>query len=262
MPQDPANTGRGCKSVLVTGGARRLGAAIARSFGAAGWHVVIHCSTSRDEAQALAASLPSAECVACDLADGNAAEAMIRDLAMRLPDWRVLVNNASTFAEDTTRHPDPAVFAHTMAVNAAAPARMARAYLGAARSKAGRRVIQLTDQKLANPNPDFYSYTISKHAVDAAMQMLAMDCTGDDRVYRLAPGAILASHDQSEAEADVSHRMNLLRRRTGPDEVAQAALFLSHAPLASGQQLFVDSGQHLLSQPRDVLYLAREQENR
>lgn len=234
---------------------------MARSFGAAGWHVVIHYSTSRAEAEALAASLPSAECVACDVADADAAEAMIVQLAARLADWRVLVNNASTFAEDTTKAPDPQVFAHTMAVNAAAPARMARVFLGHARSQAGRRVIQLTDQKLANPNPDFYSYTISKHAVDAAMQMLAMDCTGADKVYRLAPGAILASHDQTEAEAETSHRMNLLRRRTGADEIAAAALFLAHAPLASGQQLFIDSGQHLLSQPRDVLYLARQQES-
>jgi len=246
-------------AVLVTGAAHRLGAAIARAFGQAGWHVVLHYHRSEHAAQALAAELPSAETLACDLADSAAAEAMVSDLAQRLRDWRVLVNNASTFTEDTTQAPDPQVFAHAMTVNAASPARMARAFLAHARSTAGRRVIQLTDQKLANPNPDFYSYSISKHAVDAAMQMLAMTCSGTDRVLRLAPGAILPSHDQTPAEAEVSHRMNLLNRRTGADEVAQGALFLATAPLASGQVLFVDSGQHLLAQPRDVLYLAREE---
>jgi NAD(P)-dependent dehydrogenase (short-subunit alcohol dehydrogenase family) len=256
MPQDQPT-----KSVLITGAAHRLGAAMAHAFGAAGWHVVVHYHQSQHEAEALAAKLPSAEVVYCDLANADAAEDMVHQLAARLPDWRVLINNASIFSLDTTAAPDPQVFARSMAINAASPARMARAFLAQARSATGRRVIQVTDQKLANPNPDFYSYTISKHAVDAAAHMLAMACTGDDKVFRLAPGAILASHDQDEAEADVSHRMNLLARRTGADEVAQAALFLADAPLASGQVLFVDSGQHLLSQPRDVLYLARGQEN-
>ena len=76
----------------------------------------------------------------------------------------------------------------------------------------------------------------------------------------LAPGAILASHDQSEEETEISHRMNLLGRKTGPDEVAEATLFLAQGHLASGQTLYVDSGQHLLAQPRDVIYLAREEQ--
>lgn len=254
MPQEPSRP-----TVLVTGAAHRLGAATARAFAAEGWHVVIHFGTSGTAAQALAAELPDAETVQCDLADAEAAEAMVHALAARLADWRVLVSNASIFAEDTTRAPDPAVFARSMAINAATPARMARAFLSNARSGAGRRFIQVTDQKLANPNPDFYSYTISKHAVDAAMALLAMDCAGADKVLRLAPGAILPSHDQTPEEAEVSHRMNLLRRRTEADEIARGCLFLATAPVASGQQLFVDSGQHLLAQPRDVLYLAREE---
>lgn len=232
---------------------------MARAFAADGWHVIIHYGSSGEAAQRLAAELLSAEAVHCDLANSDAAEAMIRDLAARLPNWRVLVNNASVFAEDTAAQPDPQVFARSMAINAATPARMARAFLAHARSTLGRRVIQLTDQKLANPNPDFYSYTISKHAVDAAAQLLAMACLGDDKVLRLAPGAILPSHDQTPEEAEVSHRMNLLRRRTGANEIADAALFLATAPIANGQVLFVDSGQHLVPQPRDVLYLAREE---
>ncbi len=89
--------------------------------------------------------------------------------------------------------------------------------------------------------------------------MLAM--AQDDpqaRVYGLAPGAILASHDQTEAETERSHRLNLLGRKTGPEELADAALFLSEGWLASGETIFVDSGQHLVLQDRDVLFLARE----
>ncbi len=246
-------------SVLVTGGARRIGAAVARGFGTAGWHVVVHHRDSRREAEQLAASLPSAETVYCDLADGEAARAMVEQLAERLPDWRALINCAAIFEPDDAAALDPRINRRAMQVNARTPAQMAQTYLARARAAGGRRVIQFTDQKLANPNPDFFSYTMSKHAVAAAVPMLAMAAArSDDRIYALAPGAILASHDQSEAETEVSHRLNLLRRKTGPQEVAQAALFLAQGHLASGQTLYVDSGQHLLRQDRDVIYLARE----
>lgn len=246
-------------AVLVTGAAKRIGAEIARHFGARGWHVVVHFHRSARAADALAASLPSAETVHCDLTDSEAAVRMIDDLAARLPDWRVLINSASIFRPDDVRALDPSIWSRAMQVNALAPARMAQAFLAGARARGGRRVIQITDQKLANPNPDFFSYTMSKHAAAATVPMLAMGAArAEDRVYALAPGAILASHDQSEAETEVSHRLNLLQRKTGAGEIAQACLWLAQGWLASGETLYVDSGQHLLSQPRDVIYLARE----
>ena len=248
------------KAVLVTGGARRLGAAISRRFAAAGWHVGIHCNTSRAEAEALAHELGTAEVLACDLADLAAADAMVRDFAAWQADWRCLVNCAAVFDPDDVTAIDPATNATAMQINALAPVRLAQSYFARARSHAGRRVVQVTDQKLANLNPDFFSYTMSKAAVDVAARMLAMAGAPDDRVYRLAPGAILASHDQTEEEAELSHRFNPLARRTGADELAEAALFMAEGPLASGQELVVDSGQHLLRQPRDVIYLAREGE--
>ncbi|MBS1240172.1 MAG: Oxidoreductase, partial [Proteobacteria bacterium] len=131
----------------------------------------------------------------------------------------------------------------------------------ASQAKGGRRVIAVTDQKLANPNPDFFSYTMSKQALAATVPMLAMaDTRAEDRSYAIAPGAILPSYDQSAEEFEVSGRLNLLARLTGADEIADAAFFLAQGWLASGTTLFVDSGQHLLSQPRDVLYLAREEQ--
>ncbi|QKG71868.1 SDR family oxidoreductase [Erythrobacter mangrovi] len=246
-------------SVLVTGGAKRLGGFISRAFGKAGWHVVIHYHTSENAAEQLALSLPSAETVRCDLCDDTAAVAMIGELAAQLPDFRALVNCASLFEFDSVTALDREANRRAMTVNARTPACMAQAYLAQAKAREGRRVIQVTDQKIANPNPDFFSYTMSKHALAATVPMLAMGSQhANDRVYGLAPGAILASHDQDEAETEVSHRLNLLGRKTAPEEVAEAALFLASGTLASGQTLFVDSGQHLLNQPRDVIYLARE----
>ena len=246
-------------AVLVTGGAKRIGSAICRAFGAAGWHVVVHYGRSRDEAETLADSLPSAEVAQCDLADHAAAATLIESLSTQLPDWRVLVNNASVFGHDSVHALDPEIYAESMRINAEVPALMTQTFLTSARSQAGRRVIQILDQKLDNPNPDFFSYTMSKHALAATIPMMAMaQADSSDRVYGLCPGAILASHDQSPDEAERSHRLNLLGRRTAPEEIAEAAVFLASGTLASGEMLFVDSGQHLLAQSRDVIYLERE----
>jgi NAD(P)-dependent dehydrogenase (short-subunit alcohol dehydrogenase family) len=233
-------------SVLVTGGARRIGAAIAQAFGRVGWHVVIHHRDSHDEAEALALALPSAEVITCDLTDGDAAVAMIHGLAARLEDWRVLVGNASVFRHDDIGQFDPAIFAEAMTINAATPVRMTQAFLASARASGGRRVIQLTDQKLVN------------HALSATIPMMAMASDRpDDRIYGLAPGASLPSFDQADAEHKISGRLNLLHRLTAPEELAEAALFLSQGWLASGETLIVDSGLHLIPQPRDVMFMAR-----
>ncbi len=100
---------------------------------------------------------------------------------------------------------------------------------------------------------------MSKHALASTIKMLAKGATDpDDRVYGIAPGAILPSHDQSPDEIEISHRLNPLGRKTSPDEIADAALMLSRGHVRSGKSIFVDSGQHLLDQDRDVIYLARE----
>ena len=246
-------------SVLITGAAKRIGAEMARTFGRNGWHVVIHYGSSAAEAQALAAALPSAETICCDLGDSAAAAAMVESLAQRLDDWRVLINSASVFAPDDAARIDLETYRQAMQINALTPVMMAQAFLFHARAKGGKRMIHVTDQKLENPNPDFFSYTMSKHALAATIPMLAMGAAGrNDRIYGLAPGAILASHDQAEHETEVSHRLNPLGRKTGPAEMADAALFLANGWLDSGETLFIDSGQHLLAQPRDVIYLARK----
>lgn len=245
-------------AVIVTGGATRIGAEIAKGFAANGWHVVIHYRGSSDEAEALAATLPSAQTAQCDLNDDRAAQAMIVSLASELPNLRCLINSASIFDYDDATKLDPDTNRESMQVNAISPAVMAQAFFAHTQSSETRSVIQITDMKLANPNPDFFSYTMSKHALAATIPMLAMTHTDNARVYGIAPGAILASHDQDEGETEVSHRLNLLGRKTSASEIVDAALFLASGTLKSGSTLFIDSGQHVLSQDRDVIYLARE----
>lgn len=227
-----------------------------------GWHVVIHYRSSGKMAEALAATLPSAETFCCDLSDTAAAAEMINNLAASLGNWRCLINSASVFRYDNVTSLNLDTNREAMLVNALAPAAMSIAYLAQARGAGPRCVINVTDMKLENANPDFFSYTMSKHAMASTIAMFAIHARSakweQARVYGIAPGAILASHDQSEGETEVSHRLNLLKRKTQSQEIVEAALFLATGVLRSGSTLFIDSGQHLLSQERDVIYLARQ----
>ena len=247
-------------AVLITGAAKRLGAKMARTFSGAGWHVVIHYRGSADAAHALADSLPDAETAQADLSDADEAAALIDTLAGRLTDWRALVNSASLFEYDDANSIEGPIFERAMRTNATGPVLLAQRFLQKAQALAGRRVVNVLDQKLWNPNPDFFSYSMSKAALQMATRMLAVEHAGSaDRIYGLAPGAMLPSHDQQAEEHQASGRMNLLERLTQPEELAEAAVFLCEGHLASGEMLCVDSGQHLMTQPRDVLFMAREE---
>jgi len=245
MPNQP--------TVLITGGAKRIGACLTRAFAAAGWHIIIHYGHSEAAAQALAQTLPSAETVHANLADPAAATEALKPHLARA---HLLINSAAVFDYDDAHHLDPTTFAETLKVNAETPTRLAQILLA---SGENRTVIHLLDMKIANPNPDFFSYTMAKNALASTVVPLAM-AHPKNRIYGLAPGAMLPSYDQHPAEHETSGRLNLLRRLTTPEELAQTALFLATAPLASGQTVFVDSGQHLLRQPRDVLFLARQEQ--
>ncbi len=239
--------------VLVTGGAKRLGAAIARAVAGAGHQVVIHYGTSRDEAEALAREL-DADTVGGDLAD----TAMLADLFARAAaDGAIhgLVNSASVFAFDAPDAIDPALAARLHAINCVAPAILTAAL--AAQGGEGA-VVNLLDQKLANPNPDFFSYSLSKFALEGATTMLAQAFAPRVRVNAVSPGLTLPSGDQSAAEFDRVARANLLERPVGAEAVAAAVLYLLEARSVTGQNLFVDCGQRFLARDRDVMFERRD----
>jgi NAD(P)-dependent dehydrogenase (short-subunit alcohol dehydrogenase family) len=239
--------------VLVTGGAKRLGAAIARAVAGAGHQVVIHYGTSRDEAEALAREL-NADTVGGDLAD----TAMLANLFARAAaDGAIhgLVNSASVFAFDAPAAIDPALAARLHAINCVAPALLTAAL--AAQGGEGA-VVNLLDQKLANPNPDFFSYSLSKFALEGATTMLAQAFAPRVRVNAVSPGLTLPSGEQSAAEFDRVARANLLERPVGAEAVAAAVVYLLEARSVTGQNLYVDCGQRFLARDHDVMFEGRD----
>lgn len=245
------------RTVLVTGGGKRLGAAIARRLAAGGWRVGVHHNRSGAEAAALAAELGGAA-VAGDLADEAAVGRLIADARAALGGpVRALVNSASLFQFDRP----PAVSAELIdrlgQVNYAAPVRLACA-LAAQSDLQDGAVVNLLDQKVANLNPDFFSYTGSKIALEGATRMLAQALGPAVRVNAVSPGLTLPSGDQSAAEFAVAAGKNLLRRPVGAEAVADAVAFLLEARGVTGQNLFVDCGQRFLTRAGDVMFEDRE----
>lgn len=240
--------------VLVTGGAKRLGAAIARACAMVGWRVVIHYGGSRDEAETLAAELGGAT-VQGDLGDvAGAADLFTRAVEAAQAPIDALVNSASSFEEDRPEAIDAALAARLHAINCVTPARLTAALAAQGREGA---VVNLLDQKLANPNPDYFSYSLSKYALAGATTMLAQAFAPRVRVNAVAPGLTLRSGEQSDAEFDRVARANLLERAVGAEEVAAGVVYLLGARSVTGQTLFVDSGQRFLKRDGDVMFEGR-----
>jgi NAD(P)-dependent dehydrogenase (short-subunit alcohol dehydrogenase family) len=112
-------------------------------------------------------------------------------------------------------------------------------------------VVNIVDQKLWNPNPDHFSYTLSKAALQAATVMLAQALAPRLRVCGVAPGVTLASGPMTDAEFEAAHRMTPLQRSSTPADIAHAVRFLIEAPAITGTTLLVDGGQHLMKFERD-----------
>ncbi|MBU6258075.1 MAG: SDR family oxidoreductase [Burkholderiales bacterium] len=246
--------------VLVTGAAQRIGAAIASTLAAQGWRVAVHHRHAHAEAAALVAAIEAAggraRAYAADLADEAQCEALLPAVEADFGRVDAVVNNASLFEYDDVASFRGATLEAHWRVNVAPAILLARALHGRVGTDGGC-VVNLLDQKLWNPNPDYLSYTLSKAALEAATTLLAQALAPRLRVCGVAPGVTLLSGAMSEAEFEAAHRMTPLRRGSTPADIARAVQYLLTAPAVTGTTLLVDGGQHLQPQPRDVMFLAR-----
>ena len=254
---------------LVTGAGQRIGREIALHLVAQGWRVAVHYRTSAAAAaqtvaaaQALAGSACAAQAFAADLADEAACGALPLAVHRAMGRLDAVVNNASLFEYDDVASFSYALMDRHWRANTAPAIVLARALhalLPADRDgQAPGVVINLLDQKLFNPNPDHVSYTLSKAALEAANTLLAQALAPRVRVCGVAPGVTMLSGDMNPAEFTASHRMTPLGRSSTPQDVARAVHFLLESPAITGTTLLVDGGQHLQSQSRDVVFLARD----
>jgi len=242
------------KIALVTGGGKRLGAKIARALAADGWHTIIHYNRSGTEARALEAAIledgGSASTAQFDLSE----TAEVRDFMSGIGRVDALINSASIFEMDRPEDVGPGLLETSLRTNLMAPVLLASAMAAHHSRRASGCVINLLDQKLFNLNPDFFSYTLSKHALLGATTTMAMAFAPRVRVNAIAPGITLPSGGQSKEEFERAHRLNPMQGGSTPEDIIRAVRFILATPSMTGETITIDGGQHLDARDRDVMY--------
>ncbi|MDT8331835.1 SDR family oxidoreductase [Roseomonas gilardii] len=246
---------------LVTGGAKRLGRAMALALAGAGFDIALHHGHSRAEAEATAeeiramspsGSLPGgrrAVTLAADLSREAETARLLPAATEALGPIGVLVNNASTFERDEWHDATRESWDHHLEPNLRAPFVLAQAFARALPEGAEGVVVNMLDERVWSLTPHFTSYTVSKAGLWALTQSLALALAPRIRVAGIGPGPALPSPRQSEEQFRAQCESTPLHRGTSPEEVARALLAILSLPSFTGQMLALDGGQHLQWSP-------------
>ena len=237
---------------LVTGAARRIGRTLALTAARAGYDVIVHHHASPTDAAGVVAEIEAlgvrAEARAAELTDPQACRALFAEVGVTL-----LVNSASVFEDDRIETLTPEGWNKALATNLTAPTLLAQAF--AAGLPPGDRglVVNIIDQRVLRPTPQFFSYAVSKAALWAATRMLAQALAPAVRVNAIAPGPTLPNVHQRTEDFAAESTAVLLGHGPTPDEIGQALAYLIDAPSVTGQMIAVDGGQHLAWRTPDVI---------
>jgi NAD(P)-dependent dehydrogenase (short-subunit alcohol dehydrogenase family) len=235
-------------TALVTGGARRVGGAIALGLAEAGCDLVLHYHRSLDEALGLADAARGlgvrVVLLEADLADPAAVEGLLSRVGELAP-VRALVNSAAAFPEDHIADITAAQWDATLAVNLRAPVLLTRAFAAALPGDVEGAVVNITDWRSRRPYRDHFSYSVSKGGLDSFTRAAAEALAPKIRVNAVALGAILPPPGKvSTYLKDLAREIPMLRVG-GTDQVVEAVLFLLRNEFITGEILRVDGGAHL-----------------
>jgi NAD(P)-dependent dehydrogenase (short-subunit alcohol dehydrogenase family) len=236
-------------AALVTGGARRIGRALAQACATAGYDVAIHVRSPGDDADAAAGEVRSAgrraTLLACDLRKESAVVALVGEAESELGPVTLLVNCASVFEEDAFETLNRASWDAHMETNLRAPLVLSQAFARRLPQDREGLIVNILDQRVWRSTPAFFSYSLSKSALWDATRMMAQALAPRIRVNAIGPGPTLQSVHQDPDAFAAEAAATLLRRPVPPSEVAQALRYLIDAPSVTGQMIAVDAGQHL-----------------
>ncbi|CAN7412527.1 SDR family oxidoreductase [Bosea sp. LjRoot90] len=242
---------------LVTGGAKRIGRAIALRLADAGYAVAIHCNTSRAEAEALAADLAAAGARACvivaDLADPAAVERIVPEAEALLGPVSLLVNSASSFLVDDLLALDVPTWNRQFSINLRAPSMLAGAMANRLPPDRQGAIVNIVDQRVWKLTPQYYSYTLTKAALLTATTTMAQALAPRIRVNAVGPGPTFANPHNGEALLAVEAGGTPLGYKVEAADIAEAVLYLARAKAITGQMIAVDAGQHIAWRTPDIV---------
>lgn len=236
-------------TALITGAAKRIGRTIALALAADGWKVAIHYNRSLTDAEALvgeiAANGGSAVAIGCDLASHSDVEKLIGKCCNAIAAPTCLVNNASLFVDDTMAGLRQETWDAHFDTNLRAPVFLAREFAAALPPGTHGNIINIIDQRVLRPTPEFFSYAISKAALWQATRMMAQALAPQVRVNAVSPGPVLQSIHQAPQDFAAEAASTLLKRPCPPEEIAAAVRYILSSHSMTGQMITLDAGQHL-----------------
>jgi len=248
---------------LVTGGLHRVGAAIAARLAAGGYDVALHAHRMGHPdpalAEAIAANGVESAIFAADLASPDDVESLIGRVKAhfgRAPD--ALVNSASIISERQWADVSREELVRHLDVNFIAPMLLVRSFAAALADDRPGAVVNILDQRVANPPVDQAAYTASKLALGSVTRVMARAFAPAVRVNAVAPGNTLPADGYQEAQWQRLADAMPLERNSAPEDIAEAVAYLLAAPAVTGQTLFVDGGANLESYERDFLHMMRD----
>jgi NAD(P)-dependent dehydrogenase (short-subunit alcohol dehydrogenase family) len=244
LPAPPA-----AKAALVTGGARRIGRALALGLAEAGYAVAVHHHASAAAAEALVGEITGAGgkavALTADLADETAVRRLLPDAIAALGPIGVLVNNASVFENDTVATATRESWDRHLAINLRAPFVLIQDFAALLPAGAGGLVVNIIDERVWNLTPYFVSYTVSKTGLWTLTRTMALALAPRIRVNAIGPGPTLPNMRQTPEQFFDRCRAMPLRRGASPREIAAALRFILDAPAMTGQMIALDGGEHL-----------------
>ncbi|MGB6119537.1 MAG: SDR family oxidoreductase [Mesorhizobium sp.] len=248
------------RSALVTGGARRLGAAIVRDLAAHGFAVAIHHNTSAEDAATLAREITdlggTATTVQADLSKPADVDRVIAQATQAIGPLGLLVNSASVFEPDSLLDFSADHWDANFDVHLKAPVMLARRFAEQLGDERTGLVVNVIDQRVLRPNPNFFTYTLSKSALWEATRIMALALAPKIRVNAIGPGPALPNARQAQSDFDRQVEGLILKR--GPDiaEFGRTVRYLFEMMSVTGQMIAIDGGQHLAWQTPDVTGMA------
>ncbi len=237
-------------TALITGAGKRVGRVMALGLADDGYDIVVHYNSSGDDAEKVAGEIRakgrSAWTTQADLSDPANATSLVAEAVSMAGPISLLLNVASLFKDDSLKNLSLESWDPLIATNLTSPVFLMRAFAAQPTIPDGASIVNILDQQIVTPNPQFFSYFVAKIGLEGATRLAAFELAPKIRVNAVAPGLTMPSWGQDQELFESRQNLTPLKSGLGPDDLLGAVRYLAHAPKVTGQTIFVDAGQRLM----------------